>query len=544
MNMLPKVIQQNGTYLLTIFVLIVTARQLVVHADEPTPKIQQRVAAIGQNLRSATVRIRSGSDISSGVIVSENGLVLTVAHGLKPNAATTVIVPGKGSYEAKQVVVDGNADIALLSINFEASDAATNRFISLSHDAANKVGDIVMAAGFPAREADGKSVVIRLGEILAIDDSAIRTSCTLTSGDSGGPLVNSRGELIGLNRQIGTSAESNGHITVAAIQRCLVNTKFWAMLSHHVRDEPGVYFDLESFVPAPGVLQAARESTVEVYGTDSKGNNTVRACGTILDGLHVATKLSEIAGCTALECWFTDDSKTNATLSALDRPRDIAILTLEAPGKFTGVAGAAKAESKNDGLPVDRIVFSATSASEVSAAGIISRADHREPVLPARFGAKIDEDSGSLRITELSPNGSAVTAGLRLGDQLLQLDGRAVTSLVAVGNLLQSCQPGDWISLDIKRGDQQFQVKAQLQHDPGQQFEKTEFLDGRAGHVSQRRSDFHALQHDITIPPAACGGPLLDMDGHIIGINIARRARESTLAIPIGIVIDLMDKDP
>jgi len=149
------------------------------------------------------------------------------------------------------------------------------------------------------------------------------------------------------------------------------------------------------------------------------------------------------------------------------------------------------------------------------------------------------EDSRRILVTELSPNGSAVLAGLEVGDQLLRIDDTPVPTLIVVGNLLTPAQPGDWISIDVRRGEQEIRVQAQLQHDPAQQFEKTEFLDGRVGDVSQRRSNFQAMQHDIKIAPAACGGPLLDGSGRIIGINIARRARESTLAIPIADVLKI-----
>ena len=81
------------------------------------------------------------------------------------------------------------------------------------------IGELVIAGGFPARETDGMTPVVRLGEILAADQSAVRSSCTLTSGDSGGPLLNSRGELIGLHRQIGIGTDSNTHVALPAIRR-------------------------------------------------------------------------------------------------------------------------------------------------------------------------------------------------------------------------------------------------------------------------------------------------------------------------------------
>ena len=131
-----------------------------------------------------------------------------------------------------------------------------------------------------------------------------------------------------------------------------------------------------------------------------------------------------------------------------------------------------------------------------------------------------------------------------MGDGLVQIDGTAVSTLMTVGNLLKAPQPGDWIVLNVKRGETELRMQAQMQHDPGRQFEKTEFLDGRVGRVSQRRSSFRAVQHDLVIEPAACGGPLLDIDGNVIAINIARRARESTLAIPIDIVFRFADRGP
>lgn len=539
MNIPPKDVQQRGLrFLSIIIVLFFRACPIPGGGDEQAVAvIQTRCNDICQHLQRATVRIRSGSDVSSGVIVSANGLVLTVAHGLKADAATMVIVSNALVFEAKREFVDESADIAILSIDLSTTNESDIRYIPLSTDAHSDVSEIVVAAGFPAREPDGMTAVMRLGEILAVDDSAIKTTCTLTSGDSGGPLVNSRGELIGLNRQIGKSAESNGHIRITAIRRALEKTALWKKLPQQVRANAGVPLLSKGLRPKPAVLKTARQATVEIHGADRKGSVTVRACGTILDDFHIATKLSEIAFCDTLKCHFADGSKTIATLSRQDRARDLAILTMEMPSKHGVVVRAGIMKAKSDVSLVGRIVFAATSPVNISAAGLISRDFHKEPAQPARFGATMQQDGEHVRITELSPNNSAMIAGLKADDAILRLNGKAVKSLDTIGSLLQLCQPGDWIVVDIKRGENELKMDAQLQHDPRQQFKKTEFLDGRAGELSQRRSDFQALQHDIAITPAACGGPLLDIDGHIIGINIARRARESTLALPIDIVV-------
>ena len=537
MNLLPKDVQRRTICFLRITFLFVTACQIVARADESSAEIQKRCIDICRQLQSATVRIRCGSDVSSGIIISADGLVPTVAHGLKADAATTVIVPGSPEFEAKRVFCDESADIALLSIDLASSHESDFRCIPLSTDALSAAGEIAVAAGFPAREPDGMTAVIRLGEILAVDDSAIKTTCTLTSGDSGGPLVNSSGQLIGLNRQIGKSAESNGHIRMSAILRALEKTGSSEKLPQPVRATPSVPLSSKSLLPQPVVMQMARQATVEIHGTDQKGHVAVRACGTLVDDMHVATKLSEIVFCEKLECHFADGSKKLATLSRQSRAIDLAILTMEMPSQHGNIIRAKIAEATSDVSLVGRIIFAATSSMDISAAGLICRDSHREPSMPSRFGATMQEVGKQVRIRELSPNGSAVIAGLKAEDKIRRLDGESVNSLAAIGRLLQRCQPGDWIALDIERGENQLRMQSQLQHDPGQQFEKTEFLDGRAGDLSQRRSDFQALQQDIEITPAACGGPLLDIDGHIVGINIARCARESTLALPIDIVV-------
>jgi S1-C subfamily serine protease len=51
--------------------------------------------------------------------------------------------------------------------------------------------------------------------------------------------------------------------------------------------------------------------------------------------------------------------------------------------------------------------------------------------------------------------------------------------------------------------------------------------------LSENRKDFpNALQHDLTLRPNECGGPLIDLDGKLVGVNIARGGRVKSYAIP------------
>ena len=513
---------------------LITAGWQCVGADDQLESAQRRVSTICQNLHTATVRVRSGSDVSSAVIVSESGLLLTVAHGLTRGSDTaTVLFPGGKMCEAKRVVVNDQVDFALLAMDVASLADVDWSIVPVQSDGFSVLGEVVVASGFPAREPDGMVPVVRLGEILAMDPLAVKTSCTLTTGDSGGPLVNSCGELIGLHRQIGVGTKENSHVTVASIRRALENTSHWKALAQQVREDEILFS--KQLVPEPQVVTAARLATVEIRGSDPGRVSDVRVCGTVLDELHVVTKMSEVFPSSALMCRFADGSSIAATISKSDRTLDLATLKLARPYDGGNTVSAAISKSRNATLHGGQIVFAATGPTSIATAGLIGRVGHNEPTLTARFGATMQSDAERVHIMELSPNGSAVLAGLLIGDILHQVDATDMPSLQAMDTLLRARQPGDWITIDAHRATERFVVEAQLQHDPGQKFERTEYLDGRTGRVSQRRSGFAAvLQHDIAIEPEACGGPLVDIEGHIVAINIARRARESTLAIPIG----------
>ncbi len=57
------------------------------------------------------------------------------------------------------------------------------------------------------------------------------------------------------------------------------------------------------------------------------------------------------------------------------------------------------------------------------------------------------------------------------------------------------------------------------------------------GLVSARSNGFSTvLLHDTVLLPNQCGGPLVNLDGHVVGINIARAGRVSSYALPVSTV--------
>ena len=70
-----------------------------------------------------------------------------------------------------------------------------------------------------------------------------------------------------------------------------------------------------------------------------------------------------------------------------------------------------------------------------------------------------------------------------------------------------------------------------------------EFQNSLGGPLSERRAGFPlAIQHDSVLQPTDCGGPIVDLDGKAVGLNIARAGRVESYALPAAIVRESVDK--
>jgi serine protease Do len=508
--------------------------------DEKESPAQTATEKICQSLQNATVRILSNNDRSSGVIVSEAGHILSVAHGLHGDSTKVVVVFSDGSKAAAEIILrDKVLDVAVLKLLVEVARPKLIP-ISIAPSGLPQKEAMVLAAGYPGREPDGSRSVIRLGKLLAVEPTTLRSSCTLTAGDSGGPLVNHLGQLIGLHRQIGLSRESNHHLP---LQRIGDAVKSVVDLQKLADADSLTQNTLTATLPTAilAVTETLRLRRVEIHQTKSSPQDVVapRVFGTLLDAEHVATKLSELIPNAPIDCRFDGGDRSDAEISASDVLLDLAILKLRNPRSAT----TSLASQSVDSAIEFSMVYAATIQSEPLRVGLITRRHRNEPGLRGKLGAvlKIDESSTAVQVKDLAPNSTATEAGLVKNCLIDSINDQPVTTLDDVAALLTIRQPGDWLRFGFRTGGQTSTTFAQLQHDPAEQFERTEFLDGRSGIVSGRRSGFtDVIQHDIELSPSDCGGPLVDSHGVVVGINIARRARESSLAIPIESVLQLL----
>jgi serine protease Do len=142
----------------------------------------------------------------SGVIISEDGYLVTNNHVIQGATDIQVTLSNKKEYEAEVIGTDPETDLALLKIK---TNQKLNSIVFGNSDSV-RVGEWVMAVGNPFNlestvtagivSAKGRSINI-LESNYSIE-SFIQTDAAVNPGNSGGALVNTNGDLIGINTAI------------------------------------------------------------------------------------------------------------------------------------------------------------------------------------------------------------------------------------------------------------------------------------------------------------------------------------------------------
>lgn len=144
----------------------------------------------------------------SGVIISEDGYIVTNNHVVKDASEIEITLNNKKTFKAKLVGTDSKMDIALLKI--EAKEKLPYSVFADSDVV--KIGEWVLAVGNPYNLTSTVTAGIVSAKARNLDtngiQSFIQTDAAVNPGNSGGALVNTRGELIGINTMISSQTGS------------------------------------------------------------------------------------------------------------------------------------------------------------------------------------------------------------------------------------------------------------------------------------------------------------------------------------------------
>lgn len=184
---------------------------------------------INAKAQPTVVGITPASGMTSGVIVREDGLVLTTAHaGIKPGMSVTFVLPDGTQVKGRGLGLNPKTDCGMARITdpppktAKWPGAADGKWpvAALGKAADLKKGQWLVALGHPGGPKPDRPPTIRVGRFLVPtrSDGTLRTSCILTGGDTGGPLLDLTGKVVAIHSKIGLFLEYNMHVPTEEFQ--------------------------------------------------------------------------------------------------------------------------------------------------------------------------------------------------------------------------------------------------------------------------------------------------------------------------------------
>lgn len=172
------------------------------------------IPEIVEKVTPSVVGITSAAGTGSGIIMSEDGYIITNAHVVESADTVSVLLHDDSEHNAIIIGTDSRTDLAVIKINAPSLIPA-----EFGNSDELLVGEAVIAVGNPLGFDFYGSVtggiISGLDRSLTIDDitlTLIQTDAAINGGNSGGPLVNTYGQVIGINsaKVAGTIAEGMG----------------------------------------------------------------------------------------------------------------------------------------------------------------------------------------------------------------------------------------------------------------------------------------------------------------------------------------------
>jgi serine protease Do len=483
--------------------------------------IEQRVEKVVAKVLPATVGVTVGQSQGSGVIVSKNGLVLTAGHVCgKPGQPVTFLFADGKTAKGTTLGIFHGTDAGMMKITDKGDWPA----IEKGRSAELKIGSWCVAVGHPLGFQKGRPPVARVGRLLRAEPNVLQTDCPIVAGDSGGPVFDLDGRVIAISSRIGASTEQNLHVPVDVFTQNwdrLVKGDLWDTTL------PSRDSDAIKSVVRPIVAEAAR-SVVRI-----KCDGKETALGTIV-GPHgwVLTKASELGG--KVVCRLADQRELEAHVVGINKAFDLAMLKVETTGMPT------VAWFSHD-VTVGQWVVSPAVGDRPVSLGIISVPRRTIPPIAGKMGVLLADGDGGARIESLLPQGAAERAGLKPRDVITHVDGRRVANRKEAGEAVARHRPGEAVKIGVKRDKEAREFTITLYKPDTPATRKRDMQNESGVGVSRRADDFaDVFQHDTVLRPADCGGPLVDLNGRVIGVNIARAGRTETYSLPTDVLLPLM----
>jgi len=503
-------------------------------AELPTRMSDSQLSKVKQIAKTTTVRLVSkerlgfdgkGYDRWSGVIVSEDGYILTCGHTDQlPGEQLTVRLSDGRDADAVALGTNPITDVALVKITTPGSWP----FAEIAESSTLKPGDPLIVAGYRALDAKGEGLTerspqigtaaVRLQRYLMLGPNLDQTrmSIPLHGGMSGGGIFNRYGRYVAVS-QGGSGVRSE----VAKVQ--------WDDLKRieSIDTATGVPHPLRKRFVAPS--KAVAQSVVELL-VDSKPVSF----GTIVDADGwILTKASVLDG--TVSCRLPDQAVVVAEKRAASEEHDLALLKID-------VGGLAAAEFSDKEPPFIAQVLCAVGSGQILKPGIVSVETRAIPP-ERRWKGDATEDAPDGAMISRSTDLSLIGTKLQRDDIVVSINRHLTPNVAALTQVLETdlagyCT-GDLVSVALRRKGAPMNILTTLPPATGLPpvtgMLRQDWM--RDQHDTPRQSGFAAVfDTDIELLQREAGCPVIDVESRIRGIAIASRGREKTQRGPTSVL--------
>ena len=268
---------------------------------------------------------------------------------------------------------------------------------------------------------------------------------------------------------------------------------------------------------------------------------TTISLGTLVEDNLVLTKASSLPTRQRLRGIDYRDREYDLTLVYQDPAFDLAVLEI-GPNDLTPMQFQT---DKTPELGEVLLCVNAPGQAVVSARSAVGTPDSGDPESPF-LGvemSRFEESDRGVTIAGILPDGAAMAAGLRAGDLIVRVNESEVGQ--SLREALQLFRVGDRVQVAIERDGVEMTVPVQLRRRP-------EYADGLPTpfgndivEANERRTGFGpAIRHDALLGPRDVGAPLVDLQGRVIGLQIAHADRSTNWALPAATLRSVLTEIP
>ena len=401
--------------------------ELVELADKVRPAVVSlspyiAKGAVGQGLPRKSRPANAGAGV---IFDAGKGLIVTNSHVVR-NVLKIKVTFMDGSEVIGDVLgADEDTDLAVVQVNTRNSLSE----VKFADSSKVKIGQLVVAVGNPYGLNDTTTFGIvsglkRENVNLSRYEDFIQTDASINPGNSGGPLLNIKGEVIGINTAIINYAQSIGF----SIPSNMVLHVVTQLVEHGEVHRGWLGVGIDPISEETAAKIKSYQGVGVIVNSVFEGDPAFRA------GLKVGDIIMKIGGAEI------DSPNSLIRIIGTISPGQTVNLDILRDGKHKVVP--VKLESKKK----KKQLFAALNPNNLNGLG---------------FSVKNSDDltgETGLNVSHLESGGYAESKGLKLGDQILAVNGEVVANLQEFENILNKIQKGGSIFLLIFRDNKKFHL--------------------------------------------------------------------------------------